>query len=112
MNHPSAEIIEALLKRGADVEAENEFGSVLHHIAERGGREAVSIVLKHGASPFAIGKGGVYSRKMPYESTEDKKVRRMLIERMEFLFSHLSFRDQEELIAKSKSKLESFRTAF
>ncbi|MCB1073404.1 MAG: hypothetical protein KDK96_09950 [Chlamydiia bacterium] len=47
MNRPSSEIIEALLKHGANVEAENKFGKVLHHVAERG--RAVSIVLEHGA---------------------------------------------------------------
>ena len=55
MNRASAEIIEALLKHGANVEAENEFGRVLHHVVERGGSQAVSIVLEHGASPFSIG---------------------------------------------------------
>ena len=98
MNRPSSEIIEALLKHGANVEAENEFGRVLHHVVERGGSHAVSIVLEHGASPFAVGRGGLYYHKMPHELSRNRRVTRRLIETMNFLFSHLSREDQEKLV--------------
>lgn len=108
MNRSSAEIIEALLKHGANVEAENKFGRVLHHVAERGGERAVSIVLEHGASPFAIGKGGLYYHKMPYELSRNRQVTSRLIEKMQFLFSHLSDEDQEELITTTGRDLSPF----
>ncbi|NGX42962.1 MAG: hypothetical protein K940chlam7_01252 [Chlamydiae bacterium] len=98
MNQPSSEIIEALLKYGANAEAENEFGSVLHHVVDRGTADAVSVVLKHGASPFAVGRGGLYYHKMPSALSESRQVTRRLFEKMKFLFSHLSEEDQEKLI--------------
>ena len=109
MNWSSSEIIEALLKHGANVEAENKFGRALHHVAERGGERAVSIVLEHGASPFVTGRGGLYYHKMPYELSRNRQVTSRLIEKMQFLFSHLSEEDQDELITTTGRDLSPFQ---
>lgn len=88
MNRPSSEIIEALLKHGANIEEENKFGRVLHHAVERGGDRTVSIVLAHGASPFAVGQGGLYYHKMPYELSRNSQMTNRLVEKMQSLFFH------------------------
>lgn len=95
----SEKIIVLLLQYGANPEAESTFGRVLHHLAERGTSRAVALVLNKGASPLILGKEGLFSDKLPYELSRDTAIKRTLLERMEYLISHLLPQDQEALYA-------------
>ena len=108
-NQVPVPLIRHLLAHGADVAAANQYGTVLHHLAERGGSHAVAVALDYGASPFAIGKSGLYSGRMPYELSRSMQVTNRLIEKMQFLFSHLSNEDQEELITTAGQDLSPFQ---
>ncbi|NGX43456.1 MAG: hypothetical protein K940chlam7_01753 [Chlamydiae bacterium] len=101
-NNPSPEIIALLLKYGADFQAKNAYGTVLHHVAERSRKEAVSLVLEKGASPFSLGTQGLYRYNMPYAN--NSTVKKMLNERREYLFSHLTTEDQQLLMMQSRTE--------
>lgn len=95
--NPSARAIEYLITHGARVEEENEYGSILHHVAERGGVAAVQFILRAGASPFRLGRGVLYAGQMPHAVARSQLIALQLFEWMNYLHEHLSMEDQQLL---------------
>ncbi|AIL12630.1 hypothetical protein IM40_02375 [Candidatus Paracaedimonas acanthamoebae] len=73
------DIIELLLKAGANPNDEDEYGSVCHYISERNGDlKAAQLLLKHGAKPNKIGSGAVYGEKLPHEVAKTEEMKNLL----------------------------------
>lgn len=96
-SRPSIIIIKELLRHGADVEGQTEYGNILHHAAYRGSHEVVHLLLRYGASPFSIDHRGL----MPYQLSRSQSMIALFMERMRFVFSHLSTEDQNRLIERT-----------
>lgn len=90
---PPSSLIHRLLNAGADVQASNFFGTVLHHLVDRGDARSVVLALQAGASPFVLGRNGLYRNKFAFEvlPSDDWRTEKvdLVIERMRKLFPYL-----------------------
>ena len=98
--HPSITVVNILLKAGANVEDESPYGRVIHHASDSGSIKTVSLLLEHGASPFSLGRGGLYCHRLPLDVTSNRKIKFLLKEWMQHLFFHLSEEDQSTLLER------------
>lgn len=87
-NRQNPKKIHLLLEAGANPDHEGQMGRPLHYTANRGTQKTVALLLRYGASPFPMGSGGNYYKKLPIEVAISRAQRHELRASMLYLRDH------------------------